>query len=100
MTVNKIGRDDGGDKVKTSSVTASGTAAMVPVMGRRSYIKIANVGSVVIEVGGEELFTVSGTVGFLVAATTGTWEDNTDAPIYVKSTGADSELRIYERASR
>ena len=88
---------DSTDKVKTSLITASGTITMIPTMGRRDYIKINNVGGATVEVGGSTL--VSGT-GFLLAATTGTWEDTTDAPIYVIATGADSELRVYERATR
>lgn len=97
--VNKIGRTDSTDKVKTSVLTASGTATMVPTMGRRSYIKITNVGGVPVAIGSDVL-TTSGTNGFLLPATTGTWEDWTDAPIYIASTGADSEVRVYERATR
>lgn len=95
--VDKIGRSDSIDRIKTSLITASGTETMIPVMGRRNYIKITNVGGAVVEVGGSAL--VSGT-GFQIAASGGTWEDTTDAPIYIVSTGADSELRVYERATR
>ena len=99
MSVNKIGRTDSIDRIKVSRLTASGTPTMIPVMGRRNYIKVFNKGGVIIEIGDSTL-TTSGGNGLPLAATSGTWEDNTDAPIYIVSTGADSSVIVYERATR
>lgn len=99
MSIDKVSHMNSMDKIKTSTVTASGTVTMVPAMGRRNYIKLRNIGSVDITLGNSDL-AASGTNGFIVAASGGEWEDTTDAPVYIVSTGADSEVRIYERATR
>ena len=99
MTVNKIGRTDSTDKIRTTNTTVSGTPEAIATFGRRNYIKVRNEGTVDIAVGNDTL-AVSGTNGFVVAANGGEWDDNTDAPVYIVSTGADSEVRIYERATR
>lgn len=98
MAENKVGKKQPVDSVLTSSVTASGTATLIPTLGRRSHIKIKNVGTVEISV------TTSlddlASVGYPVAASGGEFTDNTNAQLYVISTGANSEVRIYERADR
>lgn len=99
MSVNKIGRSDSTDRINTTNTTASGTPTMINTFGRRSYIKLRNTGAVDIAIGNDTL-AVSGTNGFIVVASGGEWEDTTDAPVYIVSTGADSEVRIYERATR
>ena len=93
---DKIGRQTGVDKTATSSVVASGTAGLLPSspLARRNYIKIKNLGSTTVEV----LYsTTSGVTGYPLVQNA-EWEENTDAILYIKSTGANSEVRVYERA--
>lgn len=98
---DKIGRpDDKLDKAKITVMTVSGTADLLPIapLGRRSFIKITNTGGVDVAI-----LTSSGMAaidGFVVDANGGTWEDYTNATFYVVSTGADSTVQVYERASR
>lgn len=99
MSIDKVSHMNSTDKIKTSVVTVSGTPTMIPAMGRRNYIKVRNEGGTDIALGNLDL-AVSGTNGFIVAASGGEWEDTTDAPVYIVSTGADAEVRIYERATR
>ena len=97
---DRIGRSDANDKVQTSSYTTSGTVTLLPEspLGRRNHIKVTNVGSVNVAI-----LTASGQAvaeGYIVAASGGTWEDDTDGTFYIVSTGADSEVTIYERATK
>ena len=90
------GRQTGVDKVQTSVVTASGTASLLPAspLARRNYIKVKNVGSTTVEILHS---TASGVTGYPLVQNA-EWEENTDAVLYIKSTGSDSEVRVYERA--
>lgn len=95
-----IGRRDNYDKIVTSSMVVSGTASLLPSspLLNRTYIKVINTGSVAVAI-----LPVSGTLaadGMLVAASGGEWEDNTNAVLHIVSTGADSEVRVYERSTR
>jgi hypothetical protein len=99
-TINDImGRKEKIDSVRTSSVTASGSVTLLPEvpLARRDYIKVTNEGAVDVAI----LSTISGTAsdGILIAANGGSWDDSTNAPLYIVSTGANSEVRVYERAS-
>ena len=93
---DKIGRQTGVDKVQTSAVTATSGIALLPAspLPRRNYIKVKNVGATTVEV---MYSNASGTVGYPLVQNA-EWEENTDAVLYIKSTGADSEVRVYERA--
>ena len=94
----KQGRSVGVDAINTFSITASGVVTLIPTSsGRRDYIKILNNGAAPVKLYSS---TVSGTVGFLVANSGGTFEDDTNAPIYIASTGADSVVNIYERKNK
>jgi len=91
-----IGRQTGVDKVRTTSVTATSGVALLPAspLPRRNYIKVKTVGTTTVEI----LYsTASGVVGYPLPQNA-EWEENTDAVLYIKSTGADSEVRVYERA--
>ena len=99
MSINKVSHMNSTDKINTTNTTASGLPTVINTFGRRSYIKLRNIGAVDVAIGNATL-AVSGTNGFIVVASGGEWEDTTDAPIYIVSTGADSEVRIYERATR
>jgi hypothetical protein len=96
-----IGRRDNYSKVVTSSMTVtSGTATLLPTnpLLNRTYIKVINTGSFDVAI----MYT-SGTLaasGLLVAGSGGEWEDTTSAPLYIISTGEDSEVRVYERSTR
>ena len=91
-----IGRQSGTDKVATTMITASGSIDLLPSspLPRRNYIKIKNIGSTTVEILHSN---VSGTVGYPVVQNA-EFEENTDAVLYIKSTGSDSEVRVYERA--
>ena len=97
---NKIGRKFKIDTAKTSTITVSGVVTALPevTLGRRDYIKVINVGGVGVEI----LSSASQSVGegYPVASSGGEFIVETNAPLYVVSTGAASELRIYERASK
>ena len=98
---DKIGRADGGiDKTAiTDIIASSGVATLLPAspLGRRDYIKITNTGGVDVEVSNT---TATGVAGVTVSASGGTWEENASGPFYIKSTGADSAVTVYERSSR
>jgi hypothetical protein len=93
-----IGRKDGSDRVKTTSMTVSGTPSLLPSepLGRRSYIEVTNIGAVDVAI----VTTSTGVAsdGILVSASGGVWSDSVSASLYIVSTGADSEVRVYERA--
>ena len=91
------GRQDKIDGIGVSVITASGTITEIPTtIGRRDYIKISNNGAVNIE-----LFpSITASDGFTVLATGGLFEDNTNAPIFIKSAGADVTIDVYERKNR
>lgn len=95
-----IGRKENKDSVATTVMTVSGTPDLLPPspLGRRDYIKVVNEGSVDVAI----VTSASGLPanGLLIAASGGNWEDNTNATFYIVSTGANSEVRVYERASR
>lgn len=93
-----IGRHDSVDTISTTSITVSGTPTIIPTLGRRNYIKIQNIGAVDVSI-----VSTSGSLptdGFIVDASGGVFEDTTGATIYVVSTGADSEVRIYQRSTK
>ena len=97
---DRIGRADGGvDKTAITDIVASGVATLLPSspLGRRDYISITNTGGVDVEVLNS---TTSGVAGVTVAASGGTWEENASGSFYIKSTGADSAVTVYERSSR
>ena len=93
---DRIGRGTGTDKSATSIVTASGIAALLPntPLPRRNYIKVKNIGTTTVEILSS---TVSGVVGYPLVQNA-EFEENTDAILYIKSTGSDSEVRVFERA--
>ena len=95
-----IGRNDSNDKAQTTGMTVSGTADLLPPnpLGRRNYIKVKNEGAVDVAI-----TTATGVAhadGIIVDANGGEWEDSTDAILYIVSTGADSNVRVYERSSK
>lgn len=95
---DRIGRDDGGiDKTAITNITASGVITLLPAspLGRRNYISVKNTGSVDVEI-----FNSTTSSGITVAASGGTWEENASGSFYIKSTGADSAVTVYERSSR
>lgn len=97
---DKIGRKDSKDIIRTSVVTAGSTPSLLAgaIFGRRSNIKVINMGAVDVS-----LVTTSGSSaadGYIIKASGGVFEDNTDGVLYIVSTGADSEVRVYERSSR
>lgn len=97
---SKIGRSDSIDKSKITIMTVSGSPTLLPPspLGRRNYIKIENTGGVDVAI----VTSASGIAseGFVIASGGGTWEDNTTSVFYIVSTGADSTVQVYERASR
>ena len=96
----KIGKKFKIDTALTSTVTVSGTVVALPetTLGRRSYIKVINVGGVEVEILSSATQSVG--EGYPVAASGGIFTEETNAPLYIVSTGAASEVRIYERASK
>lgn len=97
---DKIGRRDSRDIIRTTALTASSTPSLLagPTVGRRSNVKVINIGSVDVA-----LVTTSGSLvadGYIIKANGGKFEDNTDGVLYIVSTGANSEVRVYERSSR
>ncbi|HLD90962.1 MAG TPA: hypothetical protein VI911_08120 [Patescibacteria group bacterium] len=95
-----IGRRDNYDKIVTSTITVSGTPTLLPAtpLHNRNYVKVINIGTVDVSI-----ITASGVSaadGILVAGSGGEWEDVTNAPLYIVSTGLDSEVRVYERYTR
>lgn len=96
----KIGKKFKIDTVKTSSITVSGTVTSLPEtsLGRRDYIKVTNVGGVEVEI----LSSANQSVGdgYPLAASGGEFEAETNATLYIVSTGAASELRVFERATK
>lgn len=95
---DKIGRQNGVDKIAVSSVTASGVIESLPSspLGRRNYIKVLNNGPDTVEIYAD---TASGSIGYPVASGV-EWEEYSDAIFYMKSAGSSSVLTVYERASR
>ena len=95
-----IGRQSGVDTATTTAIVASGTVTLLPEtpLGRRNYIQVVNTGAVDIAI----VTSISGVAadGIVVASSGGTWEDSTSAPLYVVSTGANSAVTVYERATR
>ena len=98
MAENKIGKKQPIDSIRTSSVTVSGVVVAIPTLGRRSHLKIKNVGAV--EVAIVTSLDDLATDGYTIAASGGEFIEDTNAQLYAISTGAASELRIYERADR
>lgn len=93
------GRSVGVDAVSTFSITASGTVTLIPSnLGRRDYIKVYNNDTVAVRICSSTL--ASGTAGFYVKASGGTFEDYTNAPLYIVSTGANAVVSIYERKNK
>lgn len=95
-----IGRGEGVDVTQTTVMTVSGSVSSLPPtpLGRRNYIQVKNIGTTDVAI-----VTSTGTAhtsGMIVTASGGTWEENTDSPLYIVSTGADSEVRVYERSER
>jgi hypothetical protein len=94
-----IGRNDSMDKVMTTAMTISGTVVSLPTspLPRRNYIRVNAVSGSTISI----LSSASMTSSDGVTVVSGTyWEDHTDAPLYVVSTGASSSIRVYERAQK
>jgi hypothetical protein len=98
MSDDKVGSKQPVDSISTSSVTVSGVAVLIPTSARRSHIKIKNVGGIEISI--ITSLDDLATDGYPVAASGGEFVDDTNAPLYAISTGAASELRIYERSNR
>lgn len=97
---DKIGRSDGRDRIKTTAMSVTSVHQLVPPspLGRRSSIKIKNEGSVDVAI-----VTASGvghTAGYIIEASGGVFEDDTDAPMYIVSTAGASDVRVYEKAER
>jgi hypothetical protein len=77
----------------------SGIAEEIPCsIGRRDYIKIYNNSAVDVKILPDAATSI--TEGFLIKAATGTFYDNTNAPIYIQSTAASADVHIYERKDR
>ena len=97
---DKIGRSNSTDKIQTTAMTVTSGHQLVPPspLGRRSYIKIKNEGSVDVAVVAAS--GVAHALGYIVDADGGEFEDNTDAQMYIVSTGAGSDVRVYEKAER
>ena len=95
-----IGRKGWIDTAQTTLMVVSGTADRLPPspLGRRNYIYVKNEGSVDVAITTATGTTHSG--GMIVSANGGEWSDSTDSPLYIVSTGANSEVRVYERATR
>lgn len=95
-----IGRGEGVDKTQTTLMVVSGTLSLLPAspLGRRDYIHVRNEGSVDVSITTATGTTHSG--GMIVSANGGEWSDNTDSLLYIVSTGAASEVRVYERSER
>ena len=94
-----IGRQKRIDKVATTSMTVSGTPALLPEnpLPRRDYISVVNTGGTDVAI-----VTTSGgsaSEGYIISASGGTWYDETNAKFYIVSTGANSTVRVYERAT-
>ena len=98
MSDNKVGKREAIDKIYTRSVTASGTVTLLPEspLGRRTYIKVKNIGNIDVAIVSHQ--TMSPTDGYIVDASGGEYDAITNAPLYIVSTGADSEVRVYELA--
>lgn len=98
MSDNKVGKRAAIDKIYTSSVTASGIVTLLPEspLGRRTYIKVKNIGSVDVAILSHQ--NMSSSDGYIVDANGGEYNITTNADLYVISTGADSEIRIHELA--
>ena len=95
-----IGRSDKVDKVMTTSMSVSGTVVRLPTnpLGRRNYIKVTNEGGVNVAI-----LPASGTAlaeGVIVSSGGESWEETTNADLYIVSTGAASTVTVYERASK
>ena len=97
---DKIGRSDSRDRVQTSVMTVTSGHQLVPPspLGRRSYIKIQNEG--LVDVAVVAASGIAHASGYIIKATTGEFEDNTDAPLYIVSTAGASNVRVYEKAER
>ena len=94
----KQGRSVGVDAVATFSVTVSGVITPIPTsLGRRDYIKIANNGGTDIKL--YSSMSVADADALLIANGS-TFEDNTNAPLYIKSTGGANVVSIYERKNK
>lgn len=99
MATNDIGRRDSVDKVKTTSMNATGVVQLLPTdpLGRRNFIRVKNVGATTVAVVTSS--TMPAASGYTIPANGGEWEDTTNAPLYVVSTGANSAILVYERAA-
>lgn len=87
------------DGVGTFVITASGIPEEIPCsIGRRDYIKIYNNSAVDVKILPSSAVPLS--EGFLIKATTGTFSDNTNAPIFIQSTAAEAVIHIYERKDK
>ena len=85
------------DGIGVSVVTATSTITEIPTtIGRRDYIKILNNSSVIVKI----FPSAIATDGFTIAATGGVFEENTNAPIFIQSTGVDTPVDVYERKNR
>jgi hypothetical protein len=97
---DKIGRNDWQDRAVVTTVSATSSVALLPAtpLGRRTYIKVKNEGGVDVEI--LTAADQSSGDGYIVDANGGEWEETTDATLYIVSTGADSNVRVYERATK
>lgn len=97
---DKIGRSDSRDKIQITPMTVTSVHQLVPPLplGRRNYIKIKNEGAVDVAV--VLASGITSASGYIIKASGGEFEDNTDAVMYIVSTGAGSNVRVYERSER
>ena len=95
---DKIGRQDSVDRVATTSMTATATQQLLPAtpLGRRNHIIVQNIGATTVAI--VDSSTTAAADGIQIAAGA-EWSETTDAVLYVISTGADSAIRVYERAT-
>lgn len=95
---DKYGRNVGVDAVSTFSITVSGVVTKIPTqIGRRDVIKIVNNGGTDIKLYSS---TAVPDADALLIADGSTFEDNTNAPLYIKSTGGANVVSIYERKNK
>lgn len=96
---DKIGRSDSRDKVAMTNMSVSSTAAPLPTspLGRRNFIRVKNMDIV----DSVAILTASGVYsdGFPVAAGE-SWEESTDADLWIVASGGNIDVEVYERSSR
>jgi len=95
----KIGRSDSKDKIATTSMTIGTTANRLPVspLGRRNFIRVKNMDAL----NDVAILTASGVYadGYPVPAG-GSWEESTDAPLWIVTASGTADVEVYERSER